>query len=77
MDEPGEYLKDIEHRFVERIEEYGGFGAVRHLRVLQIRKLMRQGPSNSWTWQWTAWTDVPVLTEFPGKRINASFFHKT
>ena len=43
-------IRDIELRFVEQ----GGS------RVLQWRKLIKQGPGNNWAWEWTEWADVPL-----------------
>jgi hypothetical protein len=55
--------RDVELRFVERPVEIE-FGAVRQVRFLQWRKLVRNGPENNWAWGWTDWTDVPMGDEY-------------
>jgi hypothetical protein len=59
-------IKDVDMRFIVKQAEHAGdvYIHTRATRVLQWRKLVKTGPINCWTWEWTEWTDVP-LAEVP------------
>jgi hypothetical protein len=57
-------IRDIELRFKIRMtptgETHNESIVLRPEKILQWRKLVRNGPENNWAWSWELWSDVPM-----------------